>query len=70
MVVTEYCSHGNLRSILQKSRVNKFEKQSPEHYINVVSTLSQRILLKLAADIACGMKHLAAHQVNQILIYY
>ena len=67
LVITEYCSRGNLRKILRKSRIERFYENSSESYINIVSTLSHRILLKLAADVANGMKHLASHQVKLMI---
>ena len=57
----EFCPGGNLRKFLLNSRVNNAYESST--YINVSSTLTHRQLLKLAADVACGMVHLASFKV-------
>jgi serine/threonine protein kinase len=58
----EFCPGGNLRNLLIKSRVYPSEEKS-SNYINLASTLNHRQLLKIAADIANGMDHLATHKV-------
>ena len=61
LVITEFCSGGNLRKFLVNSRVASNDK-SP-NYINLASTLTHRQLLKIAVDVACGMIHLSSHKV-------
>jgi serine/threonine protein kinase len=60
----EFCPGGNLRNLLVKSRVYPSEEKS-SNYINLASTLNHRQLLKIAADIANGMDHLATHKVYE-----
>ena len=53
-VVTEFVSGGNLKDLLVKSRIDPLEEERP--YINVKSTLIERQLIKMAVDIANGMR--------------
>ncbi|XP_028411985.1 tyrosine-protein kinase receptor Tie-1-like [Dendronephthya gigantea] len=53
MVVTEFCSAGNLRKFLRKS---KLITNLDSH---ITSTLNDRQLLKIAVDVASGMAHLS-----------
>ena len=62
-VVTEFVSGGNLKDLLVKSRIDPLEEERP--YINVKSTLTERQLIKMAVDIANGMRHLASKQVGR-----
>ncbi|XP_028390746.1 fibroblast growth factor receptor 3-like [Dendronephthya gigantea] len=64
LVLTEFCSRGNLQYLLKNSRVSVTDDNNEDisQYKNVFSTLSHRKLLQIAVDIACGMKHLAANQ--------
>ena len=52
-IVTEYVSGGNLLDYLRASRPDD------ETYVNIISTLSSRDLLKIALDCARGMHHIA-----------
>ena len=60
MVVTEFCSAGNLRKFLRKSAVFN---NSESYVVNITSTLSHRQLLKIAVDVASGMAHLSYQKV-------
>ena len=62
-MVTEFCPGGNLRKFLVKSRICDNLSDSHHIYVNVASTLSERHLLKLAADVASGMVHLSSQNV-------
>ncbi|XP_028411984.1 tyrosine-protein kinase receptor Tie-1-like [Dendronephthya gigantea] len=53
MVVTEFCSAGNLQKFLRKS---KLITNLGSH---ITSTLNDRQLLKIAVDVASGMAHLS-----------
>ena len=57
-LVTEFCSGGSLRKLLIDSRV-----YSSSDHANMVSTLNQNQLLKVAVDIANGMAHLSSQKV-------
>ena len=63
-MVTEFCPGGNLRKFLIKSRVSDNTSDSHNVYVNITSTLSDRQLLKLAVDVACGMVHLSSQKVG------
>ena len=52
-IITEFVSGGNLLDYLRSSR------PSDETYVNIISTLSSRDLLKIALDVARGMNHIA-----------
>ncbi|PFX16346.1 Fibroblast growth factor receptor 1 [Stylophora pistillata] len=52
-IITEYVSGGNLLDYLRSSR------PADETYVNIISTLSSRDLLKIALDCARGMGHIA-----------
>ena len=52
-IITEYIAGGNLLDYLRASRV------SGDAYVNVISSLSPRELLKIALDVARGMSHVA-----------
>ncbi|XP_028394324.1 ephrin type-B receptor 1-B-like isoform X2 [Dendronephthya gigantea] len=62
VMVTEFCPGGNLRKFLIKSRINDNSSDSHNIYVNITSTLSDRQLLKLAVDVACGMVHLSSRK--------
>ena len=74
LVITEFCVRGNLRHLLRKSRIPVENDDSGDstEYKNIFSTLCHRKLLQIAADIANGMQHLAAHEVLilALQIYY
>ena len=56
-IITEYVSGGNLLDYLRSSR------PADETYVNIISTLSSRDLLKIALDCARGMNHIALKRV-------
>ncbi|XP_028394194.1 angiopoietin-1 receptor-like isoform X2 [Dendronephthya gigantea] len=60
LMVTEFCPGGNLRKFLIKSRISNNPNTTTSDYVNIVSALSHRHLLKLAADVASGMVHLSS----------
>ncbi|XP_028394333.1 tyrosine-protein kinase receptor Tie-1-like isoform X2 [Dendronephthya gigantea] len=62
LMVTEFCPGGNLRKFLIKSRINDNSSDSHNIYVNITSTISDRQLLKLAVDVACGMVHLSSQK--------
>ncbi|XP_046841787.1 fibroblast growth factor receptor 4-like [Xenia sp. Carnegie-2017] len=63
-VVTELCARGNLRKLLQNSRIlsSETDKNSFHEYKNIFSTLSHTKLIQIAVDIANGMHHLEKHK--------
>ena len=66
-MVTEFCPGGNLRKFLIKSRVSDKTNFSVSNDVNITSTLSERHLLKLAADVANGMVHLSSQNVIEFI---
>ncbi|XP_028409527.1 fibroblast growth factor receptor-like [Dendronephthya gigantea] len=59
MVVTEYCSPGNLQTFLRKSKVGDNSTTSDLRNVQLISTVSGRELLKMGLDVASGMVHLS-----------
>ncbi|XP_028416161.1 fibroblast growth factor receptor 1-like [Dendronephthya gigantea] len=59
MVVTEYCSPGNLQTFLRKSKVDDNSTTSDLRNVQMISTVSGRELLKMGLDVASGMVHLS-----------
>ena len=67
-VVTEYVDHGDLLGFLRKSRgIQDSTYHGVETYCGV--NLTQQQLLKIAADIARGMAHLAENKVQDMFQY-
>ena len=66
-IVTELCPGGSLLELLINSRVYPSNENS-SNYINMASTLNQRQLLKISADIANGMVHLSSQKVCDVFI--
>ena len=62
-VVTEFCPGGALRDILIKSRVHRSSEDKQKYVINLASTLHEKDLLKIAAEISSGMAHLSSQKV-------
>ncbi|XP_028416172.1 proto-oncogene tyrosine-protein kinase receptor Ret-like [Dendronephthya gigantea] len=59
MVVTEYCSPGNLQTFLRKSKVGDNSITPDLRNVQIISTVSGRELLKMCMDVASGMVHLS-----------
>ena len=60
-VVIEFVSGGSLDLILRSSQVQTQSEDPP--YANIWSRLTERELLKIASDVAKGMKYLESKQV-------
>ncbi|XP_028416160.1 tyrosine-protein kinase receptor Tie-1-like [Dendronephthya gigantea] len=69
MVVTEYCSPGNLQTFLRKSKVGDNSTTSDLRNVQMISTVSGRELLKMGLDVASGMVHLSDLKVNIFVAY-
>ncbi|XP_028409545.1 uncharacterized protein LOC114532167 [Dendronephthya gigantea] len=63
MLVTEYCSAGNMHEFLRKSRVADKSDISQMQNLKIHSTLSERQLLKFAVEVSSGMAHLAKQKL-------
>ena len=61
-VIIEYVSGGSLDNLLRCSRVQTH--MDDPSYANIWSRLTERELLKIAADVANGMTHLESKQVS------
>ena len=60
MVVTKFCSGGNLQKFLRKTKVSN---NSESHDVHITSSINHRQLLKFAVDVASGMEHLSNQKV-------
>lgn len=61
-VIIEFVSGGSLDNLLRSSRVQNWNPDIS--YTNIWSRLTERELLKIASDVANGMKHLESKQVT------
>lgn len=61
-VIIEFVSGGSLDNLLRSSRVQT-QRDDPSYH-NIWSRLTERELLKMASDVANGMKHLESKQVS------
>ncbi|XP_022793758.1 fibroblast growth factor receptor 4-like isoform X2 [Stylophora pistillata] len=59
-VVIEFVSGGSLDKLLRSSRVQN--QQVEPSYVNIWSRLTERELLRVASDVASGMRHLESKQ--------
>ena len=64
MVVTEYCSAGNLQTFLRKSKVIDNSTEFGNNF-SITSNLNGRQLLKISVDVASGMVHLSDLKVRE-----
>ena len=65
-VIIEFIPGGSLDKLLRSSRVRIDNHDTS--YTNIWSRLTERELLKMASDVANGMKHLESKQVNLLLL--
>ena len=65
LLVMEFCSKGNLKDILTKSRINTDDDND---YKNIYSKLNERQLITFAAEIAKGMNFLFGKKVENVFI--
>ena len=61
-VIIEFVPGGSLDKLLRSSRVKNDNHDNT--YTNIWSRLTERELLKMASDVANGMKHLESKQVT------
>ena len=61
-VIIEFVSGGSLDNLLRKSRVQN--DNHDKSYTNIWSRLTERELIKMASDVANGMRHLESKQVT------
>lgn len=66
-VIIEFVSGGSLDNLLLSSRVQN-QRDDPS-YTNIWSRLTERELLKMASDVANGMKHLESKQVTLLIFF-
>ena len=68
-LAVELVSGGSLDKLLRKSRVQRCTEQERPQYANIWSRLTERQLLRIASDIASGMKHLESKLASHALTY-
>ena len=61
-VIIEFVSGGSLDNLLRRSRVQNDNHDTS--YTNIWSRLTEREMIKMASDVANGMKHLESKQVT------
>ena len=66
-VIIEFVSGGSLDKLLRSSRVHNDNHDTS--YTNIWSKLTERELLKMASDVANGMRHLESKQVTLLLLF-
>ena len=66
-VIIEFVSGGSLDKLLRSSRVHNGNHDTS--YTNIWSKLTERELLKMASDVASGMRHLESKQVTLLLLF-
>ena len=64
-IVIEFVSGGSLDKILRDSHVQT--QSGDAAYTNIWSKLTERELLSIASDVACGMRHLESKQVSRAI---
>lgn len=67
-VIIEFVSGGSLDKLLRSSRVQNDNHDTS--YTNIWSRLTERELLKMASDVANGMRHLESKQVTLLLLLF
>jgi len=67
-VIIEFVSGGSLDKLLRSSRVQNDNHDTS--YTNIWSRLTERELLKMASDVANGMRHLESKQVTLLLLVF
>ena len=68
MIITEYCTNGNLKDMLENFRSSLNGKIVQDSFYE--SKLTDSRLLKMAADVACGMKQLSSMKVCRGILFY
>ena len=67
-VIIEFVPGGSLDKLLRSSRVQNDNNDTS--YTNIWSRLTERELLKMALDVANGMRHLESKQVTLLLLCF
>ena len=68
-LAVEFVSGGSFDKLLRKSRAQRCTEQERAQYANIWSRLTERQLLRVASDIANGMKQLESKLASHALTY-